>query len=144
REPANAFVAGFVGTPPMNLLRGVVSEGLLQVGAHALPLPPRIRSLVYAGQPLLVGMRPEALPVTNAAERVAHDSAQVVQLDGVVEVVEPDLGRRLQWLHLRMEDQGLVASAAPAEPIYVGNRVTVAVSSDDLYFFDATSELRLG
>jgi ABC-type sugar transport system ATPase subunit len=107
-------------------------------------LPPRIRNLVYAGQPLLVGIRPEALRVTNVAEQVANDSAQAVQLAGVVEVVEADLGRRIQWLHLRMDNQGFVASAAPEEPVYVGNQVTVSASSEDLHFFDAASELRLG
>jgi multiple sugar transport system ATP-binding protein len=54
REPANVFVAGFIGSPAMNLLDGRAEDGVIRVGAHALQLDTRIRP----GR-VLVGVRPE-------------------------------------------------------------------------------------
>jgi ABC-type sugar transport system ATPase subunit len=60
-RPANAFVAGFVGTPPMNLLPARLSAGTLLVGTHRLALAPGWRARLRGGDgALLVGVRPEA------------------------------------------------------------------------------------
>ena len=89
--PANAFVAGFVGT--MNLLPGRVSARDAQaltlevesIGALRLPLP----SAVPAGESLLLGVRPHALQLRAAGSAVvAADGAPRLWLDGRVEAGE--------------------------------------------------------
>jgi ABC-type sugar transport system ATPase subunit len=139
QRPANAFVAGFVGTPPMNLLTGaLVREAALELGDWQLPLPAQLRGRVYTGQQLTVGVRPEAAPVLDGD--VVNEG---VRWQGIVELVEPDLGRRIQWVHVRRNDQMLVASAAMEHPVYVGSPVSVMLPAEELYFFDAATELRL-
>ena len=59
RQPANTFVARFIGSPSMNLLHGNAVEGTLRVGPYALPLPARV------GGPVLVGVRPEDFVVSS-------------------------------------------------------------------------------
>ncbi len=62
-EPRNLFVAGFIGSPAMNFLRGAVEGGLLRTALGDLPLEDGVRvRLEAAGAPreLVVGLRPEA------------------------------------------------------------------------------------
>ena len=85
-RPANLFVAGFIGSPPMNLLRGVVKNGRIEAGDLAIERPS-----LPDGE-VVVGVRPEAF-------RIASDGAASAEL--VIEVVEPlgdevlHLGRRI-------------------------------------------------
>src|SRR5438477_5106360 len=74
KEPVNLFVAGFIGSPPMNLLRGSARGGRVEAGELALS-----RDGVPDGD-VVVGVRPEALALAN-------DS--MPSFDFVVDVVEP-------------------------------------------------------
>ncbi|MDR3472109.1 MAG: sn-glycerol-3-phosphate ABC transporter ATP-binding protein UgpC [Devosia sp.] len=88
-RPTSLFVAGFIGSPAMNLLQGrIVAEdgGLaLQIeDGPLLALPPRIaeRFDIAAGQPVIAGLRPEAL-----TER--HGKPSAVPISVNVDIVEP-------------------------------------------------------
>jgi multiple sugar transport system ATP-binding protein len=59
-RPANAFVAGFIGSPAMNLLRGVLTVDGVRLGTFDVPLSPEQRAAL-SGPQVLVGLRPEAL-----------------------------------------------------------------------------------
>jgi multiple sugar transport system ATP-binding protein len=61
-HPVNVFVAGFIGSPAMNLLRGTVSDGWVELGSQKLRLA---RRTMHSGE-VVVGIRPEA--VAPAAE----------------------------------------------------------------------------
>src|SRR3954451_233629 len=56
-RPANLFVAQFIGTPPMNLVRATVSDGMLRASSFALPPPFPLED----GRAVVVGIRPEHL-----------------------------------------------------------------------------------
>jgi len=66
RRPANLFVAGFIGSTPMNLLEATVDDGGLRVGRFRLPLPEAAGRGLAAGDKVVVGVRPEY--ATLAAE----------------------------------------------------------------------------
>jgi len=76
-RPANAFVAGFVGTPPMNLLRARHHDGVLELAGRRISVGAGARRALDATRgDLLVGIRAEAfLPATAAA---AGDAAVVI------------------------------------------------------------------
>jgi len=80
-EPANVFVGGFIGNPPMNFLPGELlaprKDGflVLRVAGRELPLP------LYVGKPLLIGIRAEHIQVLTQPEEGA--------LPATVLVVEP-------------------------------------------------------
>jgi multiple sugar transport system ATP-binding protein len=59
RRPANLFVAGFIGSTPMNLLEATVDDGGLRVGRSRLPLPADAGPHLAAGDKVVVGVRPE-------------------------------------------------------------------------------------
>jgi ABC-type sugar transport system ATPase subunit len=66
-RPATAFVAGFVGTPPMNLIEGTWTGEVLRVDDQRVRIPPKLAAALSAG-PVVVGVRPEAfVPVAGEA-----------------------------------------------------------------------------
>jgi len=92
-RPVNIFVAGFIGSPAMNLMMGTVSstgnELALQLGSQTVRLPESVLqtrpALVdYLGQPVVVGVRPEDLD--DAA--VGSDDSRPV-LHAVADLIEP-------------------------------------------------------
>ncbi len=67
-HPANTFVAGFVGVPPMNLLAAVYRNGILEVGDQRLPAPAWLRERLGGRScPLTLGVRPEVFADTVGA-----------------------------------------------------------------------------
>jgi ABC-type sugar transport system ATPase subunit len=140
-DPANSFVAGFLGRPPMNLFTGgVVRDGLLCLQEIVVPLSDAVRSRVSAGQGLTFGVRPEA------ACLVLDDRAlpEGVRARGIVETVEPDFSRRTQLAYVRTGPHFYAASGSLDALLNVGDEVEVVFPSDQLYFFDDQSERRMG
>jgi multiple sugar transport system ATP-binding protein len=111
-NPKNLFVAGFMGSPAMNLFKATVGEGgsTLLVGSQRIELPaavhterPRLRE--YAGKSVVIGIRPEDLSLfKNGAEPTESSSSA---FEGEVRVVEA-LGSEL-----------LLHFTSDAEPIEV-------------------------
>jgi sn-glycerol 3-phosphate transport system ATP-binding protein len=97
-RPANLFVAGFIGSPPMNLVPGVVRSGVLSAGSVAMPCPG------VPDREVVLGVRPERLFPGGAGDPRPG-------LDMVVDVVEP-LGSEV-IVH------GSVAGGASASPVVV-------------------------
>jgi lactose/L-arabinose transport system ATP-binding protein len=78
-DPDNLFVAGFIGSPKMNFLKGVtepVGVKLTQYGGHAIAMP-HVKALPAPGTPVTVGIRPEHFKSGGSAA-----------LDVVIEIVE--------------------------------------------------------
>jgi multiple sugar transport system ATP-binding protein len=70
-RPANLFVAEFIGSPAMNLVRAELAGGEVRFGSRVLPVPEGVRSArpslsAYAGKQVVIGIRPEDI------EDVAH------------------------------------------------------------------------
>ena len=72
-EPANLFVAEFIGSPAMNLFRGVLDDRAVVLGQQRLELPPRLLDqrpalAGYSGREVAVGIRPEHLVASGTAD----------------------------------------------------------------------------
>jgi len=95
-RPANLFVAGFIGSPPMNLINGALTSPgdamAITLGGIRLPLPEAFKGecLRYAGQDVVFGVRPENIHDMRTSGVIMADAPTQ---DAVVEVVEP-LGDR--------------------------------------------------
>jgi multiple sugar transport system ATP-binding protein len=140
QNPTNAFVAGFLGSRPMNLLTGgVTTDGKLRFEDIAVPLPGSVRAQVGAGQSLILGMRPESAKVVSVDQPLPDG----IHLRGVVEVIEPDFGQRVQTVYVRTGGSAYTATG-PLDPrVGIGAEVDVVFPTDQLYFFDGESELRI-
>ncbi len=135
-HPANAFVAGFLGSPPMNLLAdGTVGEGKLHLPGCTVPLPPRVRMMVHTGQRLILGVRPEAAQLVSAGVKTPEGT----YIKGTVETVEPDFAQRTILAYIRTGPLFFAASGTLDTMPQVGDEVRVVLPHDRLYFFDAQS-----
>jgi multiple sugar transport system ATP-binding protein len=88
-SPATRFVAGFIGSPTMNLVDAAIVDGKVQfAGGDFLPLPDKFRHAVSAGQRIVFGMRPDDVhPTGHGLPSAAGE--QVAQRELRVSVTEP-------------------------------------------------------
>jgi ABC-type sugar transport system ATPase subunit len=135
--PVNAFVAGFLGNPAMNLLRGSLNErGAWQLGDLEVPVPAFVSDRLRVGGKLILGIRPEQARL--AADEPPAFSGRVVH-------IERDLPRRIQTLYLARPPLPDVAVTIPSgERIVRGDWVPVVLPLDRLSYFDGKTELRIG
>lgn len=140
RNPANAFVAGFLGSHPMNLLEGVVEPGgILRFAEASLPMPEPIAQNCQQGQKVLLGIRPEELKLV--IDR--HMAAQGVRLSGEVELIEPDFVRRVQYVRVDA-GPGVFTVIDPSNTgMRMGESIEIELPAEALYFFDAESGERI-
>jgi sn-glycerol 3-phosphate transport system ATP-binding protein len=136
-SPINAFVAGFLGNPPMSLLRGRLNErGAWAAGDLELPVPENVKSRLAVGGRLILGIRPEHT-------RLANDEPPTFQ--GRVVHIERDLPHRVQTVFVERPPLPDVAVTAPSdEPVRLGDRVPVVLPLDRLVFFDDKTGTRIG
>src|SRR6266568_2328386 len=143
RRPRNTFVAGFIGSPAMNLVPGVIVHGgeagalefRAEGGAFSLGLPPAWqRALGNAeGRPVILGIRPEDLRPAAEADRAGVR----VRLD----LVEP-LGQEL-LVCARAGSHEVTARLAPGLHLAPGEDITLSFDPAALHFFDPATRDRI-
>ncbi len=138
-QPANLFVAGFVGSPAMNLLRGTLRHGrgwtlVTAEGDIVLGEPPQAAGWQeWRDREVVLGIRPEDLQ--------PHDGGEPA-FTAVLEVLEP-VGNEI-FLNLRYGSQALVSRVAPRQPPEPGATIALSLVASRLHLFDAVSGARLG
>jgi multiple sugar transport system ATP-binding protein len=150
-RPVNAFVAGFIGSPSMNLFEAHLSDRILYLGTHSVALTDEVMArnaklANYSNQSIIVGIRPEHmldaaieppsdLPIIPAtvtaieelgAEHVAHINVDARRVDSG----DPDA----------VEEIGSFANAvarfSPRSPAKANDIVQLMIDIDHLHFFD--------
>jgi multiple sugar transport system ATP-binding protein len=140
-QPANLFVAGFVGTPAMNLLSGSVLGNAVSSGSFSILLPPS--ASMIDGEPVVAGVRPEDLAILPRPEGGGGPIGQIV-------VVEPQGDERIVSVALG-DDAGAgmpvwkirASKHGPAAHLAVGDLVGLVVRPRGLRLFDAMTEERV-
>jgi multiple sugar transport system ATP-binding protein len=139
-RPANVFVGGFLGTPPMNFIRATITNGgaKLSAGKYELPVPASLRAATAGkdGRKVVVGVRPENLLSGGKLPR-----GESVKLSAEAEITEP-LGHEV-IVHGRVGDDLLVAAVDPHHAPALGQRIDLVVELEALHLFDADTERRL-
>ncbi len=147
-HPANLFVAGFIGSPPMNFLRGTVehAEGqtaFIAPAPHGAPLRLILgQSLAgaaarHAGRPLVLGIRPEDIHDTPSSP----DAASRRTVEASVEVAEP-MGAET-YLYLNADSLSFVARVPGRARSEVNRQLKVVFDVDRAHLFDADTEQAL-
>ncbi len=164
-RPENLFVAGFMGTPPMNLLEAttIVNGGVsINLGGNVLPIAPEAlqqypRLREYGGRPVIVGLRAGDL-------HPAQGRDDLPQIHATVEIVESLGGESMAYFrvdarHIKSETAeeedvlaaddtpdvvvgsrpNLVASFPPHVQLRLRDEVPIAVDTRNLHFFDEAS-----
>ncbi len=141
QKPANLFVAGFLGNPAMNLLRGRLESDR---GSYLVSPQSRLsiasdqhRALLrgYQGREIIAGVRPEDL----RRQPPASDSGATLQCS--VELVEA-VGNEA-FIHVRSGDWLLIARASPHDLPSSGSTIALGVAPEKIHFFDAATGLRI-
>jgi multiple sugar transport system ATP-binding protein len=134
-EPANLFVAGFVGTPPMNVIRGKLrrdrEEPYLETNAFDLPLEGPAGAAVGHlgdGTPLVAGVRPEDLLLTPSVGEEPGGTVLVSELHGdewitTIQLMPPAGGESAQVWKARVPRR---EGGRPVDGSWVGFRVRPA------------------
>jgi multiple sugar transport system ATP-binding protein len=134
-KPRNLFVAGFLGSPGMNFLRGTLraDAGLrLDYGTSALPLLANEALAAHAGNEIVVGIRPEDLRPANAP----------AALQARLEVIEP-VGNEV-FLNLDCHGTPLVVRTPPGKLPEPGRVMQLDFAPTALHFFNAQNGQRIG
>ena len=134
RRPASLFVAGFVGSPGMNLLPGRIAKGqILLDGAEVSLSAPDGLKWLDDGRAVTVGIRPENLSLAAAEATNA--------IPAIVEVVELTGPEKL--VTLRLGAHSLVASMPPMTDIHPGDACKLDPLAGTMLLFDTVSGQRL-
>jgi multiple sugar transport system ATP-binding protein len=130
-SPVNSFVAGFIGSPAMNLIEGHIDAGGLMLGETVIPIPAKLREQAGAvGTTVTVGLRPEAIElvadghgipaVVNLVEEMgaeayvyaqlaAHVTQSVTAVNDIIARVEPRTAPRSgDTIHLRVREESIL------------------------------------
>jgi multiple sugar transport system ATP-binding protein len=157
-HPVNAFVAGFIGSPSMNMFEGLLQDGKIVAPGFSVPVPasvfdrcPSLRA--QDGKKVIFGIRPEDLydSTLESGSRLATIPAQVRSIE--------ELGSE-QIVHLSVDairiDSGdpdavqdltgaanTVARFAPNSSVKPGQMIDMALDVAKLHFFDLHSHLAI-
>jgi multiple sugar transport system ATP-binding protein len=143
-NPANKFVAGFIGSPSMNFLKGVIRNETLtpdealtprESGFHFthesrscfIPLGPAIPEPVknYIGRPVLLGIRPENILICE--ENDADCRLNVIAVE--------NMGNE-QLIYLSLADQTVIVRRPPLASMAAGALVGIRFMPDHIYYLD--------
>ena len=154
-DPVNLFVAGFIGSPAINLVETSLAGDTLELGGHRLPVPPGANLDAYAGRTVILGIRPsdfedadvwrdERLPVIEVTADVVEDlgseahvlfsvQAPPVLVEGVDE--DPEAGAPIPLV--AAEGTSVFTAAVDARTAArSGARVRLSVNPARFHFFD--------
>jgi len=137
--PANQFVAGFIGSPPMNFLnaRLLMTNGTMQVevAGTRLPIPEKRAKKVeaYANQEVVLGIRPEDI---LSAEDL--QGRKLVPMQATVEVLEP-LGAEI-ILELSSHGQSFTARMGPQMQARMHQEIPIYFDMERFHLFDRKTE----
>jgi multiple sugar transport system ATP-binding protein len=137
-KPANVFVAGFIGTPPMNLLectneKAAGQDWLVFPRGLRLPVLARDDAKLDDKQELVMGIRTEEITLTTEETNVPAEWI----FPGTVKVVEP-LGNE-NHLHVEIGGETFVARCEGRKIIKVGAEIEIAFNLEQLHIFDAAT-----
>ncbi|MEL7497596.1 MAG: sn-glycerol-3-phosphate ABC transporter ATP-binding protein UgpC [Planctomycetota bacterium] len=127
RDPANRFVAGFIGSPSMNFLEGSVQGGVFHCGElrYALGSSP-------TEGPVLFGFRPE---------HVTSDAVDPLLMQVTLDVVER-MGHETN-VHFRVDETEMVARLEGDATVGAGDKMDLHLPQGQWYLFDVATGERL-
>ena len=134
-HPANEFVAGFLGEPPMNIFPTIVDSGRLVIPNtdFGLPIAPGMQKLIGSRKELKLGVRPWGIGISQ--------NQTAGSVPGKVTVVE-DLGDETR-VGVRYGDVLIMSSTPVTRRYRPGSAVYLSFNEEDLNLFDPTTGARL-
>ena len=131
-RPATLFVAGFLGSPPMNMLKAQAVDGAIRIGSGGIRWVEGALNLP-AGRDLIVGVRPEALRTAPMPGSVAFaGKVELIELTGPEKIVTVDVG-----------GDRLVATVPAETVVATGQDITLYAAPARFSVFDVETGARI-
>lgn len=126
-NPANLFVASFIGTPAMNLWPLIINNGQVTIGSSTLDLPPVVQENITSSE-ITVGIRPEKLHLAPLERAMLHGQCQYVENIG-----------NIQNCLFQIDDtiKGFIQFSGSENKLNVGDSIGLNFSCSDACFFDS-------
>jgi multiple sugar transport system ATP-binding protein len=138
-QPANKFVAGFVGAPPMNFMDGKIEGGKFIGNGLAFGLPDGHPALGHEGKKVTFGIRPEDIyDATHAAGvPVTHENSFEAKVDVLERLGAEDTA------YLQAHGFNITASLDPDNRLAMGESHQFCIDLDKIHIFDGESEVAI-
>ena len=130
-NPANAFVAGFIGSPAMNLLTAPVVGGKAKLGNLEIAVP------ASAGASVTVGIRPEGFAPASSGFDVLVEVVEELGSDAFVYGKPADPS--VQFANATDEGAQVIVRWDPKNPPRAGQTITVSANQSAVHLFNATT-----
>ena len=134
-NPANAFVAGFIGSPAMNLLIAPVSGGKAMLGDLAIDVP------ASAGSSVTVGVRPEGFTPSSKGFHVLVEVVEELGSDAFVYGKPAD--STVKFANASDEGAQVIVRWDPKNPPKPGDTITVEAVKGSVHLFNSTTGERV-
>jgi multiple sugar transport system ATP-binding protein len=139
-KPKNLYVAGFIGSPSMNFLKGAIvgsgAKATFDIGSISVPLKDYKADQPLTARPAVLGVRPEHIRIDGDDEAGATKA-----LPAIVDIVEPMGADTLIWL--TVEGQSMSARVESNEVYTPGQKVKVRLRMNLASVFDSESTDRI-
>ena len=141
-SPVNAFVAGFIGSPAMNLIEGRTDPGGIILGDTVIPTPDALkRSAGPVGTTVTVGLRPEAIELTSEGHGIPAIVNLVEEL-GAEAYVYAQLAAHVNTSVTAVND--VIARVEPRSAPRSGDKIHLRVREESILLFNKETGLRIG
>ncbi|MER9374077.1 sn-glycerol-3-phosphate ABC transporter ATP-binding protein UgpC [Mesorhizobium sp. M0491] len=133
RRPATRFVAGFIGSPPMNLHEATIDDGqMVFASGEKLPLPGQFKTNVATGDKIVFGLRPDDIYPTGHGIS-SGGAADVHQIELPITVTEPLGNETLVFVEFNGTDW--VSRMLNPRPLRPGERVAMSLDMSQAHLF---------
>jgi sn-glycerol 3-phosphate transport system ATP-binding protein len=132
-KPQALFVAGFIGSPSMNLIDGVLEGDGIRLGANTLLPLPKAASQRAIQAEVVLGLRPEHIQLTSRDEALLTVEAELIEALGADTLVHGHAG-----------DVALTLRLLGSHPVAIGDKLPVTVAPGQFHIFDKASGQRVG
>jgi multiple sugar transport system ATP-binding protein len=140
-KPRNQFVAGFIGSPAMNIFHGHLSERGVTVGSMTIPITQDVRKATGSDSDVVIGVRPEAFNLARSGESGLDVQVDVVEELGADAYVYGSLPEGTELA--RGENATVVARVDGTQVPPRGSTITLVPAADSIHLFNSSSGERL-
>jgi multiple sugar transport system ATP-binding protein len=137
KRPASRFVAGFIGSPPMNLVEATIDKGaVLFANGDSLPIPQQFRAAVSEGQKVVFGLRPDDVyPTGHGID--SGEASEVHQVELTVSITEP-LGNET-LVFVEFTGREWVSRMLNPRMLKMGDKINMSFDLSQAHMFDAVT-----
>lgn len=137
KRPATRFVAGFIGSPPMNLIEAEIDGGkIVFAGGATVPLPRQFKKSVSSGQKVVFGLRPDDFYPTGHGLH-SGEAQDLHKVEMPVSITEPLGNETLVFCDFTGRDW--VARMLNPKPLKMGDRIEMSMDLSQSHLFDAVT-----